>query len=143
MSLPSGWELVLVVLVIVLLFGAKKLPDAARGIGRSLRIFKAEVKDATGDDDQPETPVQPVAPAPQAIAQQPYVQPPAQQPYVQPPAQQPYAQPVQQPVAQPVQQPYAQPAEPAYAPPPVTQVPATPPSAPAPVNPPAEHPTER
>ena len=44
MNLPRGWELVLVVLVIVLLFGAKRLPDAARSVGRSLRIFKAETK---------------------------------------------------------------------------------------------------
>ena len=48
-SLPSGWELVLIVLVVVLLFGAKKLPESARGIGRSLRIFKAEIK-GDGDD---------------------------------------------------------------------------------------------
>ena len=44
MTLPRGWELVLVVLVIVLLFGSKRLPDAARSVGRSLRIFKAETK---------------------------------------------------------------------------------------------------
>ena len=44
MNLPRGWELILVVLVIVLLFGAKRLPDAARSVGRSLRIFKAETK---------------------------------------------------------------------------------------------------
>jgi sec-independent protein translocase protein TatA len=37
-------ELIILLVVLVLLFGAKKLPDAARGIGRSLRIFKAEVK---------------------------------------------------------------------------------------------------
>ena len=37
-------ELIILLVVLILLFGAKKLPDAARGIGRSLRIFKAEVK---------------------------------------------------------------------------------------------------
>jgi sec-independent protein translocase protein TatA len=37
-------ELIILLVVLVLLFGAKKLPDAARGLGRSLRIFKAEVK---------------------------------------------------------------------------------------------------
>lgn len=47
MTLPRGWELILVVLVIVLLFGAKRLPDAARSVGRSLRIFKAETKGLT------------------------------------------------------------------------------------------------
>ena len=37
-------ELIILLVVLILLFGAKKLQDAARGIGRSLRIFKAEVK---------------------------------------------------------------------------------------------------
>lgn len=40
----QGYEILLLVLVVVLLFGAKKLPEAARGVGRSLRIFKSEVK---------------------------------------------------------------------------------------------------
>lgn len=37
-------ELMLVLLVLILLFGAKKLPELARGSGRALRIFKAETK---------------------------------------------------------------------------------------------------
>jgi sec-independent protein translocase protein TatA len=44
-------ELILIVLVIVLLFGAKKLPELARGTGRALRIFKAETKGLGDDDD--------------------------------------------------------------------------------------------
>lgn len=40
----GGPELLIILLLIVLLFGGKKLPDAARGLGRSLRIFKAEMK---------------------------------------------------------------------------------------------------
>ena len=52
--MPGGWELVLIVLVIMLLFGAKKLPELARGSGRALRIFKAETKGLVDDDDQPE-----------------------------------------------------------------------------------------
>lgn len=39
-----GPELLLIVLLVVLLFGARRLPDAARSLGRSLRIFKAETK---------------------------------------------------------------------------------------------------
>lgn len=50
-AVPGGWELVLIVLVIVLLFGAKKLPELARGSGRALRIFKAETKGLIDDDD--------------------------------------------------------------------------------------------
>jgi sec-independent protein translocase protein TatA len=44
-------EILLILLVVVLLFGAKKLPDTARGLGRSLRIFKAETKGLMTDDE--------------------------------------------------------------------------------------------
>ena len=50
MNLPGGWELVLVVLVIMVLFGAKRLPEASRSLGRSMRIFKAETKGLRDDD---------------------------------------------------------------------------------------------
>jgi sec-independent protein translocase protein TatA len=47
-----GSEWLILALLVVLLFGAKRLPETARGVGRSLRIFKSEVKglseDATG-----------------------------------------------------------------------------------------------
>ena len=46
-----GSELLVLVLLIVLLFGAKRLPEAARGVGRSLRIFKAETKGLTESAD--------------------------------------------------------------------------------------------
>jgi len=44
-------ELIIIVGIIVLLFGAKKLPELARGSGRALRIFKAETKGLLDDDD--------------------------------------------------------------------------------------------
>jgi sec-independent protein translocase protein TatA len=44
-------EIILILLVIVLLFGAKKLPELARGSGRALRIFKAETKGLLDDDE--------------------------------------------------------------------------------------------
>ena len=44
-------EITLILLVLVLLFGAKKLPELARGSGRALRIFKAETKGLMSDDD--------------------------------------------------------------------------------------------
>lgn len=47
-------EILLVLAVVVLLFGAKKLPELARGSGRALRIFKTEVKGLSDDDDKPE-----------------------------------------------------------------------------------------
>ena len=44
-------ELLIILAVVVLLFGASKLPELARGSGRALRIFKAETKGLTDDDD--------------------------------------------------------------------------------------------
>jgi sec-independent protein translocase protein TatA len=53
-------EIILILAVVVLLFGAKKLPELARGSGRALRIFKAETKGLIdGDDDE-----KPAAPKP-------------------------------------------------------------------------------
>lgn len=57
---PSHWLIIL--LVLLLLFGAKRLPDAARGIGRSLRIFKAETS-ALAEDEKKAEPAA-VEPAP-------------------------------------------------------------------------------
>ncbi|MFI6596021.1 twin-arginine translocase TatA/TatE family subunit [Nonomuraea sp. NPDC050536] len=48
-----GWgEILLVAVVFVLLFGAKRLPDTARAVGRSLRIFKAEMNPAAALEEQ-------------------------------------------------------------------------------------------
>ena len=57
----SPWHLLILAAVFVLLFGAKKLPDAARSMGKSLRIFKTEIK-GLHDDDQPGS-TQPARPA--------------------------------------------------------------------------------
>jgi sec-independent protein translocase protein TatA len=48
-------ELLLIIFVLVLLFGAKKLPEMARGSGRALRIFKAEIKGLSDDDEDKPT----------------------------------------------------------------------------------------
>ena len=48
-------ELIIILAVIVLLFGASKLPELARGSGRALRIFKAETKGLLDDDDDDAT----------------------------------------------------------------------------------------
>ena len=44
------WELIAVLALVLLLFGYKKLPDASRSLGRSLRIFKGEMKGMKDDD---------------------------------------------------------------------------------------------
>lgn len=72
-------EIIIIALVIVLLFGAKKLPDAARGLGRSLRIFKAETKGLRDDDDATdETPRQSLPPVQRSTPQGPQVAPPVE-----------------------------------------------------------------
>ena len=48
---PAAGELALILADLVLLFGAAKLPELARGSGRALRIFKAETKGLMDDDD--------------------------------------------------------------------------------------------
>jgi sec-independent protein translocase protein TatA len=45
-------ELLIILAVLVLLFGATKLPELARGSGRALRIFKAETKGLMDDDEE-------------------------------------------------------------------------------------------
>jgi sec-independent protein translocase protein TatA len=47
-------HLLLVLVVVVVLFGSRRLPDAARGLGRSMRIFKSEVKQMKDDDVEEE-----------------------------------------------------------------------------------------
>ena len=44
----QGWHLIIVVVLFVVLFGAKKLPDSAKSSAKSLKIFKSELKD--GDE---------------------------------------------------------------------------------------------
>ena len=43
-------ELIVIAVVVVLLFGAKRLPDAARSMGRSMRIFRSEVRGLSEDE---------------------------------------------------------------------------------------------
>ncbi|MEV0946751.1 Sec-independent protein translocase subunit TatA [Rhodococcus sp. NPDC049939] len=68
MGALSPWHWAIVALVVVILFGSKRLPDAARGLGRSLRIFKSEVKEMQNDDSKPAPAAQPGASAPQQSA---------------------------------------------------------------------------
>ena len=78
-------ELIIIAVIIMVLFGAKRLPDSARALGRSMRILKAETKGMRDDADTtvPSTTVQaqplpPVQAPTQAPVQAP-VPPPAQQ----------------------------------------------------------------
>lgn len=108
-----GQEILIIVILLILVFGWKRLPDAARSLGRSARVFKSEVeemkKDGKSDasDDtvtsqSPETrqppqvaPPQPQNPSQAGPPQTGYAQPPYEQP-AQPQYQQPQAAPTQQ-----------------------------------------------
>jgi len=48
----SPWKILIVAVVLIVLFGSKKLPDAARSLGRSMRILKAEVGTLHQDDPE-------------------------------------------------------------------------------------------
>lgn len=50
MFLREPSHILILLLVLVLLFGAKRLPDSARALGRSLRIFKSEVKELNPEE---------------------------------------------------------------------------------------------
>lgn len=128
----AWWHWLIIIAAFILLFGAKKLPDAARGMGRSLRILKSEVNAMHEDDDKREkkptetdataqtaTPaaqispvaVPPVQPAPvQAVPVQ--AVPVQQVPVQQAPLQQPIPEAVPVPNVQHTEQ-YADPTRPA------------------------------
>ena len=50
MGMPSMPELLIVLAIVVLLFGAKKIPDLAKGMGRGIKDFKKAIKE---DDEEP------------------------------------------------------------------------------------------
>ncbi len=55
MRTPQGFEWLIILLIVLLLFGGKRLPEMARGLGRSMRILKAETRELTDDDSPPAT----------------------------------------------------------------------------------------
>ncbi len=122
-DLAQPSHLLIIAVLLVILFGWKRLPDAARSMGRSMRIFKSEVSEMKNDGKDVPSPsaassetvpgdvVPPQQPAPTTPPQAQYAQPQAQ--YAQPQAQ--YAPPQAQ--YAPPQQAYTptQPAQPEYA----------------------------
>lgn len=62
----APWHWVVLAIIVIALFGYKKLPEASRAVGRSLRIFKTEIKGMTEDDkarEQAEQPPRALPPA--------------------------------------------------------------------------------
>jgi sec-independent protein translocase protein TatA len=70
----NPWKILIVAVVIIVLFGSRKLPDAARSLGRSMRILKTEVQGMHEDDQSAQVEAAPApaaqlhAPAQQAAA---------------------------------------------------------------------------
>ncbi len=58
----GGWEIVLILAVVLILFGAKKLPELAKGLGQGIKEFKKATREVTDEinnavnDDRPYTP---------------------------------------------------------------------------------------
>lgn len=51
LGMPGGWEWVIIILVVLIFFGAKKIPELARGLGRGIREFKDATKEIKRDID--------------------------------------------------------------------------------------------
>ena len=60
----NGWEIVLILAVVLVLFGAKKLPELARGLGQGIREFKKSTREVT-DEIQSAMDAEPPPPPPQ------------------------------------------------------------------------------
>ena len=64
----SPWKILIVAVVLIVLFGSAKLPGAARSLGKSMRILKAEVKDFHEEGTEPTTASQQAVAAPAVTA---------------------------------------------------------------------------
>ena len=59
---PSFWQLMVILVVVLLLFGANRLPKMARNLGSSLTEFKKGLRGETGDDDDDDSKIDPPSP---------------------------------------------------------------------------------
>lgn len=77
--MPSHWEFLVIALVILLLFGAKRIPEMARGLGKGIREFRSAVKDVQDEVDlsgqhssqqssRPNNTIPPASPPPGQVA---------------------------------------------------------------------------
>lgn len=55
-GMPQGAEWLIILAIVILVFGAAKLPELARGTGQALRIFKSETKGLRDEDEKPAAP---------------------------------------------------------------------------------------
>jgi sec-independent protein translocase protein TatA len=59
----SPWKIAIIAIVIIVMFGSRKLPEAARSLGKSMRILKTEVSSLHDDDEPSSSSSVPAAPA--------------------------------------------------------------------------------
>ncbi|QLY27891.1 Sec-independent protein translocase subunit TatA [Nocardia huaxiensis] len=78
----SATHWIIIAVLFLVLFGAKRLPDAARGLGRSMRILKSEMNEMHTDDKPAAAPAQQAPAAQQLPAAQPAAPVTPQQPNV-------------------------------------------------------------
>lgn len=84
---PSHWELLIIFVVVLLLFGAKRIPEMARGLGKGIREFRTAVKDVQSevdlsgqtDNSAGQQTIPPATPPPGQVAHNAPAQPAAQQ----------------------------------------------------------------
>jgi sec-independent protein translocase protein TatA len=62
----SGWHLLIILAVVLLLFGATRLPALSRSVGQSVRIFRSETKNLKEEGEKPAAQTDPGAPTPRA-----------------------------------------------------------------------------
>ena len=58
MNLFKPSHIIFLLIVVILLFGYRKLPDIARSVGQSMKVFKKEIKDLREDDEDKQSPAQ-------------------------------------------------------------------------------------
>ena len=51
-GMPGGWEWIVIILLVLVFFGAKKIPELARGLGKGIREFKDATKEIKRDIDK-------------------------------------------------------------------------------------------
>ena len=105
MSSIGPWEIMLILLVVLLVFGAKRIPEIARGLGKGIREFKDATNDIKRELSTTDTPPRQQIGQPQQppYPQQQQTAPPPVQPYAPPPEQAPPSQPGTPPPAPPTE----------------------------------------
>ncbi len=52
LGMPGGWEWIIIIVLVLVFFGAKKIPELARGLGRGIREFKDATREIKNDIDK-------------------------------------------------------------------------------------------